>query len=178
MLHCSETNYRLTCISLIQCNVHNFIYMVEVYGWSHPGLKENPVTSFRYFYGRINLITESPGRILTWRKSGYLISCPQRERQSARNFDRKSNLESALFYLSLFVLVSKQWQKMRTLEEVRATLEIAKLKEEDLQPTVRCLSFGENVSSADYCLMELDDSLCTLVEAGDTWAAQTVDKCD
>ncbi|XP_037532989.1 sister chromatid cohesion protein DCC1 [Nematolebias whitei] len=57
---------------------------------------------------------------------------------------------------------------MRTLEEVRATLEIAKLKEEDLQPTVRCLSFGENVSSADYCLMELDDTLCRHVEAGDT----------
>lgn len=57
---------------------------------------------------------------------------------------------------------------MRTLEEVRATLEIAKLKEEDLQATVRCLSFGENVSSADYCLMELDETLCRHIEAGDT----------
>ncbi len=55
---------------------------------------------------------------------------------------------------------------MRTLEEVRATLQIAKLKEEDLQKTIHCLSFGENVSSADYCLMELDDTLCKQIEAG------------
>ncbi|XP_068616496.1 sister chromatid cohesion protein DCC1 [Brachionichthys hirsutus] len=55
---------------------------------------------------------------------------------------------------------------MRTLEEVQATLEIAKLKKEDLQNTIQCLSFGENVSSADYCLMELDDVLCKHIEAG------------
>lgn len=55
---------------------------------------------------------------------------------------------------------------MRTLEEVQATLEIAKLKEEDLQKTIHCLSFGESVSSADYCLMELDDNLCQHIEAG------------
>lgn len=55
---------------------------------------------------------------------------------------------------------------MRTLEEVQATLEIAKLKEEDLQKTIHCLSFGESVSSADYCLMELDDTLCKHIEAG------------
>uniref|UniRef100_A0AAQ6IBU5 Sister chromatid cohesion protein DCC1 n=1 Tax=Anabas testudineus TaxID=64144 RepID=A0AAQ6IBU5_ANATE len=55
---------------------------------------------------------------------------------------------------------------MRTLEEVQATLEIAKLKEEDLQKTIHCLSFGENVSSADYCLMELDDTLCKHIESG------------
>ncbi|XP_074538755.1 sister chromatid cohesion protein DCC1 [Halichoeres trimaculatus] len=55
---------------------------------------------------------------------------------------------------------------MRTLEEVQATLEIAKLKAEDLQKTIHCLSFGENVSSADYCLMELDDTLCKHIEAG------------
>lgn len=55
---------------------------------------------------------------------------------------------------------------MRTLEEVQATLEIAKLKEEDLQNTIHCVSFGENVSSADYCLMELDDYLCQHLEAG------------
>ncbi|KAK7887229.1 hypothetical protein WMY93_026850 [Mugilogobius chulae] len=55
---------------------------------------------------------------------------------------------------------------MRTLEEVQATLQIAKLKEEDLQTTIHCLSFGENVSSADYCLMELDDTLCKQIEAG------------
>ncbi|XP_029958694.1 sister chromatid cohesion protein DCC1 [Salarias fasciatus] len=55
---------------------------------------------------------------------------------------------------------------MRKLEEVQATLEIAKLKEEDLQKTIHCLSFGENVSSSDYCLMELDDTLCKHIEAG------------
>lgn len=55
---------------------------------------------------------------------------------------------------------------MRTLEEVQATLQIAKLKEEDLQKTIHCLSFGENVSSSDYCLMELDDTLCKHIEAG------------
>ncbi|XP_029308198.1 sister chromatid cohesion protein DCC1 [Cottoperca gobio] len=55
---------------------------------------------------------------------------------------------------------------MRTLEEVQATLQIAKLNDEDLQKTIHCLSFGENVSSADYCLMELDDTLCKHIEAG------------
>uniref|UniRef100_A0A671MF90 Sister chromatid cohesion protein DCC1 n=1 Tax=Sinocyclocheilus anshuiensis TaxID=1608454 RepID=A0A671MF90_9TELE len=55
---------------------------------------------------------------------------------------------------------------MRTLEEVQATLQIAKVKEEDLQPVTYCLSFGDNVSSGDYCLMELDDTLCKLIEAG------------
>uniref|UniRef100_A0A3B4BIG8 Sister chromatid cohesion protein DCC1 n=1 Tax=Periophthalmus magnuspinnatus TaxID=409849 RepID=A0A3B4BIG8_9GOBI len=55
---------------------------------------------------------------------------------------------------------------MRTLEEVQATLQIAKLKEEDLQTTIHCLSFGEHVSSADYCLMELDDNLCKQIEGG------------
>lgn len=55
---------------------------------------------------------------------------------------------------------------MRTLEEVQATLEIAKVKEEDLQKPMHCLSFGERVSSADYCLMELDDTLCKHIEAG------------
>uniref|UniRef100_A0A8C5N951 Sister chromatid cohesion protein DCC1 n=1 Tax=Gouania willdenowi TaxID=441366 RepID=A0A8C5N951_GOUWI len=55
---------------------------------------------------------------------------------------------------------------MRSLEEVQATLEIAKLKEEDLNETIQCLSFGDTVSSADYCLMELDDTLCKHIEAG------------
>ncbi|XP_065116856.1 sister chromatid cohesion protein DCC1 [Paramisgurnus dabryanus] len=55
---------------------------------------------------------------------------------------------------------------MRTLEEVQATLQIAKVKEEDLQPTSYCLGFGANVSSGDYCLMELDDTLCKHIEAG------------
>lgn len=54
----------------------------------------------------------------------------------------------------------------RTLEEVQATLQIAKLKEEDLQTTIHCLSYGDNVSSADYCLVELDDTLCKHIEAG------------
>ncbi|XP_032413679.1 sister chromatid cohesion protein DCC1 [Xiphophorus hellerii] len=57
---------------------------------------------------------------------------------------------------------------MRTLEEVQATLEIAKLKEEDLLSTVHCLSFGDNVSSADYCLMELDETLCKHIESGES----------
>ncbi|MEQ2204282.1 Sister chromatid cohesion protein DCC1 [Xenoophorus captivus] len=57
---------------------------------------------------------------------------------------------------------------MRSLEEVQATLEIAKLKEEDLLPTVQSLSFGDNVSSADYCLMELDETLCKHIEAGES----------
>uniref|UniRef100_A0A671PP38 Sister chromatid cohesion protein DCC1 n=1 Tax=Sinocyclocheilus anshuiensis TaxID=1608454 RepID=A0A671PP38_9TELE len=56
---------------------------------------------------------------------------------------------------------------MRTLEEVQATLQIAKVKEEDLQPVTYCLSFGGNVSSGDYCLMELDETLCKHIEAGD-----------
>uniref|UniRef100_A0A8C1RZY1 Sister chromatid cohesion protein DCC1 n=1 Tax=Cyprinus carpio TaxID=7962 RepID=A0A8C1RZY1_CYPCA len=55
---------------------------------------------------------------------------------------------------------------MRTLEETQATLQIAKVKEEDLQPVTYCLSFGDNVSSGDYCLMELDDTLCKHIEAG------------
>lgn len=63
---------------------------------------------------------------------------------------------------------------MRTLEEVRATLQIAKLKEEDLQKTIHCLSFGENVSSADYCLMELDETLCKHIEAGQRYGNKLI----
>lgn len=55
---------------------------------------------------------------------------------------------------------------MRTLEEVQATLHIAKLKEEDLNSVTHCLSFSDNVSSGDYCLMELDDTLCKHIEEG------------
>ncbi|KAA0703087.1 Sister chromatid cohesion protein DCC1 [Triplophysa tibetana] len=55
---------------------------------------------------------------------------------------------------------------MRTLEEVQGTLQIAKVKEEDLQSTAYCLTFGDNVSSGDYCLMELDETLCKHIEAG------------
>ncbi|KAG7269766.1 hypothetical protein CRUP_010791 [Coryphaenoides rupestris] len=54
---------------------------------------------------------------------------------------------------------------MRTLEEVRATMQIAKLQDDELLKTVHCLSFGQNVLSADYSLMELDDTL--LVIRGD-----------
>ncbi|XP_052361241.1 sister chromatid cohesion protein DCC1-like isoform X7 [Oncorhynchus keta] len=54
----------------------------------------------------------------------------------------------------------------RTLEEVQATIQIAKLKENDLHNTSHCLTFGESVSSGDYCLMELDDTLCKHIEAG------------
>ncbi|KAK5892608.1 hypothetical protein CesoFtcFv8_012969 [Champsocephalus esox] len=57
---------------------------------------------------------------------------------------------------------------MRTLEEVQATLQIAKLQDEELQKTIHCLSFGDNVSSADYCLLELDDTLCKLIETGES----------
>ncbi|KAK6490875.1 sister chromatid cohesion protein DCC1-like isoform X1 [Huso huso] len=55
---------------------------------------------------------------------------------------------------------------MRTLDEVQATLQIAKLNVDDLKPVIHCLSFGENISSGDYCLMELDDTLCKHIEAG------------
>uniref|UniRef100_A0A8C9TYS9 Sister chromatid cohesion protein DCC1 n=1 Tax=Scleropages formosus TaxID=113540 RepID=A0A8C9TYS9_SCLFO len=55
---------------------------------------------------------------------------------------------------------------MRTLEQVHATVKIAKLKEEELHPTVHCLTFGENVASGDYCLLELDSTLCARIEAG------------
>ncbi|XP_034031084.1 sister chromatid cohesion protein DCC1-like [Thalassophryne amazonica] len=55
---------------------------------------------------------------------------------------------------------------MRTLEEVQATLQVAKLKEEDLQKSVQCVSFSQNVASSDYCLMELDQTLCKLIEQG------------
>ncbi|XP_062847852.1 sister chromatid cohesion protein DCC1 [Trichomycterus rosablanca] len=55
---------------------------------------------------------------------------------------------------------------MRTLEEVQATLQIAKLKEEDLHHVTHCMSFSDGVSSGDYCLMELDDTLCKHIEAG------------
>uniref|UniRef100_A0A4W5KC54 Sister chromatid cohesion protein DCC1 n=1 Tax=Hucho hucho TaxID=62062 RepID=A0A4W5KC54_9TELE len=54
----------------------------------------------------------------------------------------------------------------RTLEEVQATIQIAKLKENDLQNTIHCLTFGESVSSGDYSLLELDDTLCKHIEAG------------
>uniref|UniRef100_A0A3P9HHD3 Sister chromatid cohesion protein DCC1 n=2 Tax=Oryzias latipes TaxID=8090 RepID=A0A3P9HHD3_ORYLA len=71
-----------------------------------------------------------------------------------------------LFFCCVWLYSSTHRPEMRTLEEVKATLQIAKLKEKDLHPTIQCLSFGEYVSSADYCLMELDDTLCKHIEAG------------
>ncbi|XP_005994610.1 sister chromatid cohesion protein DCC1 [Latimeria chalumnae] len=55
---------------------------------------------------------------------------------------------------------------MRTGEEVRATLQTAKLNPEELQPTVHCLTFSDNVTSGEYCLMELDEAICKHVESG------------
>ncbi|XP_055490594.1 sister chromatid cohesion protein DCC1 [Leucoraja erinacea] len=55
---------------------------------------------------------------------------------------------------------------MRTLAEIQATLEVAKLEPADLLPSVQCISFSESVSSGDYCLMELDETLCKYIESG------------
>uniref|UniRef100_V9KZV4 Sister chromatid cohesion protein DCC1 n=1 Tax=Callorhinchus milii TaxID=7868 RepID=V9KZV4_CALMI len=55
---------------------------------------------------------------------------------------------------------------MRTVEEVKATLQVAKLDAAELQPAVHCLSFRDGVSSGDYCLMELDETLCKCIESG------------
>ncbi|XP_027709831.1 sister chromatid cohesion protein DCC1 isoform X2 [Vombatus ursinus] len=58
---------------------------------------------------------------------------------------------------------------MRTREEVDATLQIAKLNPSELLPTVHCLSFSPGASGAtagDFCLVELEPSLCQQLEAG------------
>ncbi|XP_028673494.1 sister chromatid cohesion protein DCC1 [Erpetoichthys calabaricus] len=55
---------------------------------------------------------------------------------------------------------------MRSVEEVQTTLQIAKLNPDELYPVTQCLSFRENVSSGDFCLMELDETLCKYVETG------------
>uniref|UniRef100_UPI00398F67C1 sister chromatid cohesion protein DCC1 n=1 Tax=Pristiophorus japonicus TaxID=55135 RepID=UPI00398F67C1 len=55
---------------------------------------------------------------------------------------------------------------MRTLQEIQATLQVAKLDPADLQPSVHCMSFSDSVSSGDYCLMELDETLCKYIESG------------
>ncbi|XP_043923494.1 sister chromatid cohesion protein DCC1 [Protopterus annectens] len=55
---------------------------------------------------------------------------------------------------------------MRTADEVKATLETAKLKQEELMPTVHCMSFSESITSGDYCLLELNDVLCKHLESG------------
>lgn len=56
----------------------------------------------------------------------------------------------------------------RTRDEVDATLQIAKLNAAELLPTVHCLGFGPGASAAagDFCLLELEPSLCQQLEAG------------
>lgn len=76
------------------------------------------------------------------------------------------NSQGFHFFSTFGSQISSALMEKRTLEEVQATLQIAKLKEEDLQTTIHCLSYGDNVSSADYCLVELDDTLCKHIEAG------------
>ncbi|NP_001086076.1 sister chromatid cohesion protein DCC1 [Xenopus laevis] len=56
----------------------------------------------------------------------------------------------------------------RSQEELEATLQIAKVNPEDLRSTVHCLSFSSEFTSGDYSLMELDDTLCKQIEAGDS----------
>ncbi|KAE8599573.1 hypothetical protein XENTR_v10017236 [Xenopus tropicalis] len=56
----------------------------------------------------------------------------------------------------------------RSAEEVEATLQIAKVDLEDLRNTVHCLTFSSDFTSGDYSLMELDDTLCKQIEAGDS----------
>ncbi|KAG2464968.1 COEA1 protein, partial [Polypterus senegalus] len=55
---------------------------------------------------------------------------------------------------------------MRSVEEVQTTLQIAKLNPDEFYPVTQCLSFREHVSSGDFCLMELDETLCKYVETG------------
>ncbi|XP_067832419.1 sister chromatid cohesion protein DCC1 isoform X2 [Heptranchias perlo] len=55
---------------------------------------------------------------------------------------------------------------MRTLQEIQATLQVAKLDPAEIQPSVQCISFSDSVRSGDYCLMELDETLCKCIESG------------
>lgn len=116
---------------------------------------------------------------LRWKKNEYDVTSSQRARARgnltvAEYFSEAIplalvyTLENAVLgrFVRSFVRAVPIWLKMRTLEEVQATLQIAKLKEEDLRKTIQCLSYGDNVSSADYCLVELDDTLCKHIEAG------------
>ncbi|XP_067888305.1 sister chromatid cohesion protein DCC1 isoform X2 [Heterodontus francisci] len=57
-------------------------------------------------------------------------------------------------------------RSMRTLPEIQATLQVAKLDPAELQPSVQCLSFSDSFSSGDYCLMEVDETLCKYIESG------------
>ncbi|XP_063780522.1 sister chromatid cohesion protein DCC1 [Pseudophryne corroboree] len=54
----------------------------------------------------------------------------------------------------------------RSLEEVAATLQVAKLNVEELRSTLQCLTFSDTFTSGDYSLLELDDALCKEIEAG------------
>ncbi|XP_029447812.1 sister chromatid cohesion protein DCC1 [Rhinatrema bivittatum] len=54
----------------------------------------------------------------------------------------------------------------RSREEVEATLQIAKLKVEELRRTVHCLAFSPGLVAGEHCLLELDSELCGRVEAG------------
>ncbi|CAI9537885.1 unnamed protein product [Staurois parvus] len=54
----------------------------------------------------------------------------------------------------------------RSREEVEATLQIAKLNVQDLRTTAQCLAFSNTFTSGDYCLMELDETLCKEIESG------------
>ncbi|KAM4705773.1 sister chromatid cohesion protein DCC1 [Rhinophrynus dorsalis] len=56
----------------------------------------------------------------------------------------------------------------RTREEVEATLLTAKVNPEDLRSTVHCLSFSSDFTAGEYSLLELDDTLCKEIEAGDS----------
>nr|XP_033788967.1 sister chromatid cohesion protein DCC1 [Geotrypetes seraphini] len=56
----------------------------------------------------------------------------------------------------------------RSREEVEATLQIAKLKVEELRRTVHCLSFSPSLTAGEHCLLELDSELCNRLEAGDS----------
>uniref|UniRef100_A0A2K5LBT3 Sister chromatid cohesion protein DCC1 n=1 Tax=Cercocebus atys TaxID=9531 RepID=A0A2K5LBT3_CERAT len=54
----------------------------------------------------------------------------------------------------------------RTREEVDATLQIAKLNAAELLPAVHCLGFGPGASAGDFCLLELEPTLCQQLEDG------------
>uniref|UniRef100_A0A670XRW0 Sister chromatid cohesion protein DCC1 n=1 Tax=Pseudonaja textilis TaxID=8673 RepID=A0A670XRW0_PSETE len=56
--------------------------------------------------------------------------------------------------------------KMRSREEVDATLQVAKLNPAELLPTVQCLSFSPQIDAGDYCLLQLEPELCHELEAG------------
>ncbi|XP_030074382.1 sister chromatid cohesion protein DCC1 [Microcaecilia unicolor] len=56
----------------------------------------------------------------------------------------------------------------RSRDEVEATLQIAKLRVEELRRTVHCLSFSPSLTSGEHCLLELDSELCKRLEAGNS----------